>query len=46
MVPSLVLAPLCSFIDLDGPLLQIQDVTPELTYTNGWINRPPAALWG
>jgi L-alanine-DL-glutamate epimerase-like enolase superfamily enzyme len=46
MAPSLVLAPLCSFLDLDGPLLQIGDVTPELTYRDGWIDRPPAELWG
>ncbi|HEX8512809.1 MAG TPA: dipeptide epimerase [Allosphingosinicella sp.] len=46
MAPSLVLAPLCSFLDLDGPLLQIGDVTPALSYRGGWIDRPSAALWG
>jgi L-alanine-DL-glutamate epimerase-like enolase superfamily enzyme len=46
MAPSLVLAPLCSFLDLDGPLLQADDVMPALTYHNGWISRPPPALWG
>ena len=46
MAPSVVLAPLCSFIDLDGPLLQTEDLMPALTYRDGWIDRPPAALWG
>jgi L-alanine-DL-glutamate epimerase-like enolase superfamily enzyme len=46
MAPSLVLAPLCSFLDLDGPLLQTEDVEPALTYQDGWISRPPASLWG
>lgn len=46
MAPSLVLAPLCSFLDLDGPLLQIGDVAPPLRYRDGWIDRPSAALWG
>lgn len=46
MAPSLTLAPLCSFLDLDGPLLQTEDLMPALEYRDGWISRPPAALWG
>lgn len=46
MAPSLVLASHCSFLDLDGPLLQVDDVTPALNYADGWISRPPLSLWG
>jgi len=46
MVPSLVLAPFCSFLDLDGPLLQLGDVTPALEYRDGSISRPDVRLWG
>jgi L-alanine-DL-glutamate epimerase-like enolase superfamily enzyme len=46
MGPSLALAPYCSFLDLDGPLLQRDDVTPALSYQNGWISHPPAGMWG
>jgi L-alanine-DL-glutamate epimerase-like enolase superfamily enzyme len=46
MAPSLVLAPHCSFLDLDGPLLQAGDVTPALEYRSGWIARPAIGLWG
>jgi len=46
MAPSLVLAAHCSFLDLDGPLLQVGDVTPALEYRNGWILRPAVGLWG
>ena len=45
MAPSLLLASWCSFLDLDGPLLQLGDVTPALAYRGGCISRPPAALW-
>jgi L-alanine-DL-glutamate epimerase-like enolase superfamily enzyme len=46
MAPSLALAPYCSFVDLDGPLLQRDDVSPALSYQNGWISRPPLGMWG
>ncbi len=46
MAPSLVLAPYCSFLDLDGPLLQSDDVAPALAYESGWIGHPPVGLWG
>jgi L-alanine-DL-glutamate epimerase-like enolase superfamily enzyme len=46
MAPSLVLAPHCSFLDLDGPLLQADDVTPALQYHDGWISLPTISLWG
>jgi L-alanine-DL-glutamate epimerase-like enolase superfamily enzyme len=46
MAPALLLAPHCSFLDLDGPLLQARDVTPALEYQDGWIARPAMGLWG
>jgi L-alanine-DL-glutamate epimerase-like enolase superfamily enzyme len=46
MAPSLLLAPHCIFLDLDGPLLQAADVSPGLEYQDGWISRPPIDLWG
>jgi hypothetical protein len=46
IAPSLALAPYCSFVDLDGPLLQRDDVSPALSYQNGWISRPPLGMWG
>jgi L-alanine-DL-glutamate epimerase-like enolase superfamily enzyme len=46
MAPSLVLASICSFIDLDGPLLQDGDVLPRLVYQDGWIGKPSRELWG
>lgn len=46
MVPSLVLASHSSFLDLDGPLLQVDDVEPALEYRDGWISPPATGLWG
>jgi L-Ala-D/L-Glu epimerase len=46
MAPGLVLAQHCEFVDLDGPLLQAQDLAEGLVYTQGWIARPQAGLWG
>lgn len=46
MAPGTVLATLCEFIDLDGPLLQDADVADALTYAGGWMSLPTAALWG
>lgn len=47
MAPAYVIAQLCDFVDLDGPLLQTEDVVPAMHYDNGQI-APPAAggLWG
>ena len=36
----------CTYVDLDGPLLQQLDRATPLTYRNGVIDPPVAALWG
>ena len=46
MAPALVAAQGADFVDLDGPLWQSMDVNPALDIANGWIQPPPAALWG
>lgn len=46
MAPGYVLAQLCDYIDLDGPLLQNEDVSPGFTYTSGSIAPPNTGkLW-
>ncbi len=47
MAPALVLAQRCAFADLDGPLLQSEDIDNGLVYAGGVIARPHVpALWG
>lgn len=47
MAPAYVIAQLCDFIDLDGPLLQTEDVVPGLHYERGHITPPVTGiLWG
>lgn len=46
MAPAVLLAGLCDAADLDGPLWLKDDVAHALTYRDGWIDPPPAALWG
>ena len=46
MAPAAVLAPLCDFVDLDGPLLQFDDFAPPLTYRNGMMGVPDTRMWG
>jgi L-alanine-DL-glutamate epimerase-like enolase superfamily enzyme len=46
MAPALVLAQLCDFVDLDGPLLQIDDWPHPLTYEQGLVAPPTPSLWG
>jgi len=47
MAPAYVIAQLCEFVDLDGPLLQTKDVTPGLRYEQGRITPPDTGgLWG
>jgi len=46
MAPGALLATLCEFTDLDGPLLQNDDVEHALEYANGWMSFPTAELWG
>ncbi len=46
MAPGYVIAQLCEFVDLDGPLLQTEDISPCLQYGEGRIQPPRARLWG
>lgn len=47
MAPGYVVAQLCDYVDLDGPLLQNEDVDPSLMYSNGRIYPPRSGgLWG
>jgi L-Ala-D/L-Glu epimerase len=46
MAPALVLAQQCKFVDLDGPLLQSEDVPYALVYHDGHIAPPHPNLWG
>ena len=46
MAPGYVIAQLCDYIDLDGPLLQNEDVDPGLVYSAGHILPPSSGgLW-
>jgi L-alanine-DL-glutamate epimerase-like enolase superfamily enzyme len=46
MAPSYVVGLLCDFHDLDGPLLLTNDRAHGMTYTDGVVSPPSAALWG
>jgi L-alanine-DL-glutamate epimerase-like enolase superfamily enzyme len=46
MAPAHLVAQLCEFVDLDGPLLQAEDWPTPITYAEGRILPPPQALWG
>ncbi len=46
MAPGLVLAQMCEFVDLDGPLLQAEDWPDGLRYTGGLMEWPAEPLWG
>lgn len=46
MAPAMIVAQLCDFVDLDGPLLQRQDWPHGLVYDNGAMSLPDAELWG
>ena len=46
MAPAFLLAQQCSYVDLDGPLLQKLDRLNALKYHNDVIQAPKAALWG
>ena len=46
MAPAFLLAQRCSYVDLDGPLLQLLDRATPLQYHDGVIEPPSAALWG
>ncbi len=46
MAPGVVVAQLCDFVDLDGPLLQSRDVAHALEYRDGTVGTPRQELWG
>ncbi len=46
MAPGALLATLCEYVDLDGPLLQLEDVPAALQFADGSMSFPEAALWG
>lgn len=46
MAPAFMLAQQCSYVDLDGPLLQKTDCEHPMVYVNGVIHPPLPALWG
>lgn len=46
MAPAMLIAQLCEFADLDGPLLLARDRAPAIGYENGAILLPSAELWG
>lgn len=46
MAPAFLIAQQCEYVDLDGPLLLKHDRAGGMTYVNGWIQPPAAALWG
>jgi L-Ala-D/L-Glu epimerase len=46
MAPGILIAQLCDFVDLDGPLLQSFDCDHPLTYNGSFVSAPTPALWG
>ena len=46
MAPAVIVAQLCDFVDLDGPLLQRLDWPHGLRYDNGTMSLPESSLWG
>ena len=47
MAPSYVIGQMCRFVDIDGPLLLAEDISPGLTYRPGGLVDPPTPpLWG
>jgi L-alanine-DL-glutamate epimerase-like enolase superfamily enzyme len=47
MAPSHVVGQLCRFVDIDGPLLLAEDISPGLRYRPGGIVDPPTPeVWG
>jgi L-alanine-DL-glutamate epimerase-like enolase superfamily enzyme len=46
MAPSFVIAQKCRYVDLDGPLLQSEDVEHAMHYDKGRVEVFTPALWG
>ena len=46
MAPAFVIAQMCRYVDIDGPLLMARDREPGLVFDNGRVAAPDPALWG
>ncbi|GLK53263.1 N-acetyl-D-Glu racemase DgcA [Maricaulis virginensis] len=46
MAPAFVIAQLCDFVDLDGPLNLKSDLPGGMLYRSGCVGAPQAGLWG
>ena len=46
MAPAMIVAAHCTFVDLDGPLLQTDDVAHPLAYADGRVAFGPTHPWG
>ncbi len=46
VAPAFLLAGRADWVDLDGPLLLVEDRAPPARFADGKIWPPPAALWG
>ncbi|MEL7186988.1 MAG: enolase C-terminal domain-like protein [Pseudomonadota bacterium] len=46
MAPAFVIAQLCQFVDIDGPLLLREDVDNGLSFANGVVRELNSQLWG
>ena len=46
MAPAFLLAQRCSYVDLDGPLLQKQDREPAMRFDGEMVWPPEGGLWG
>ena len=47
MAPSHVIGQMCRFVDIDGPLLLAEDITPGLSYRpGGFVDPPTPTVWG
>ncbi|HBU61138.1 MAG: dipeptide epimerase [Oceanicaulis sp.] len=46
MAPAFVIAQLCDFVDLDGPLNLKSDTAPAMRYHEGLVEAPTRNFWG
>jgi L-alanine-DL-glutamate epimerase-like enolase superfamily enzyme len=46
MAPAFLVGQLCSYVDLDGPLLLRSDVPHAIQYEGAWMRPPARDLWG
>ncbi|KAA3623598.1 MAG: dipeptide epimerase [Proteobacteria bacterium] len=46
MAPAMILTPGARFVDLDGPLLLLEDRSPGLEFRDDLVFPPEASLWG